>query len=158
MFRSNVPIHNWSNRRVWIIGASEGIGLSLAKILRKKNTEIIVSARNESRLNEEFLGVAKVLPMDVSNTEQVKSSIEQLVADDMIPDSVFWLPALYRPGTLINLEPKATLERLQTNILSAFNLFPRLVRYWQAHPLENKKYHWTWFSSLAAYRGLPNAS
>ncbi|MDA0238395.1 MAG: SDR family NAD(P)-dependent oxidoreductase, partial [Proteobacteria bacterium] len=32
------------------------------------------------------------------------------------------------------------------------------IRHWHANPLVGKKYHWTWFSSLAAYRGLPNAS
>ena len=158
MFKSNTPIHDWSNRRVWIIGASEGIGLALAHTLKTRKAAIIVSSRSDARLNEEFSGVAEILPIDVTDTEQVADSMEFLIAGNAMPDTVFFLPALYHPGNLASIEPEATLERLQTNILAAFNLFPRIIKYWQNNPVEDKNYHWTWFSSLAAYRGLPNAS
>ena len=158
MFKSNVPIHNWSTRRVWVIGASEGIGLALAHALRINNAEIIVSSRNETRLNEEFSGMAKVLPMDVTDHEQVANSMDILIAENAMPDTVFWLPALYHPGKLTNIDPETTRKRLQTNIVAAFNLFPRVIQHWHATPLVDKSYHWVWFSSLAAYRGLPNAS
>ena len=158
MFKSNVPISNWQARRVWIIGASEGIGLALAHRLNTKKAEIIVSARNKSRLSAEFEDIAQILPIDVTDTLQIETSMELLVSRNMVPDTVFWLPALYHPTNLINLEPKSALDRLQTNILAAFNLFPRVIQHWYANPLEDKNYHWIWFSSLAAYRGLPNAS
>ena len=158
MFTSNAPISNWHARRVWIIGASEGIGLALAHRLSIKKAELIVSARNETRLMEEFSDIAKVLPLDVTNTEQIETAMKLLIFENMVPDTVFWLPALYQPTNLINLEPRSALERLQTNIMAAFNLFPRMIQHWHANPLEDKSYHWAWFSSLAAYRGLANAS
>jgi hypothetical protein len=92
MFTSNAPISNWHARRVWIIGASEGIGLALAHRLSIKKAELIVSARNESRLREEFSDIAKVLPLDVTNTEQIETAMKLLIFENMVPDTVFWLP------------------------------------------------------------------
>ena len=100
MFKSNVPISNWHARRVWIIGASEGIGLALAHRLNTKKAEIIVSARNESRLSAEFEDIAQILPIDVTDTLQIETSMELLVTRNMVPDTVFWLPALYQPTNL----------------------------------------------------------
>ncbi|MDA0237860.1 MAG: SDR family NAD(P)-dependent oxidoreductase, partial [Proteobacteria bacterium] len=126
MFKSNAPIKDWSIRRVWVIGASEGIGLALAHALIAQKSEIIVSSRSKERLNDEFSGIAKILPMDVTSIDDVASSIDTLIAENILPDTVFWLPALYHPGNLMNLEPEATLKRLQTNIFGAFNVFPRI--------------------------------
>ncbi|MEJ6650099.1 MAG: SDR family NAD(P)-dependent oxidoreductase [Burkholderiales bacterium] len=158
MFTSNKPIKDWSDRHVWIIGASEGIGLALGQALKLQQARLSVSARNENRLKDEFSGKARILPMDVSSTENVAHVMDLLIQEGTVPDTVFWLPAVYHPGGVLSLDPEATLKRLNINLVSAFNLFPRIVRYWTKHPLTNKQYHWSWFSSLAAYRGLPNAS
>lgn len=158
MFRSNTPITDWSDRHVWIIGASEGIGLALAQALKLQKAQLTVSARNEKRLQQEFSDKARILPMDVSSNEDVSKVMDFLIQQETVPDTVFWLPAVYHPGGILSLDPEATQQRLHTNLLSAFNLFPRIVRYWSSNPLIRKQYHWSWFSSLAAYRGLPNAS
>ena len=68
MFRSNTPITDWSDRHVWIIGASEGIGLALAQALKLQKAQLSVSARNEKRLKLEFSDRARILPMYVSST------------------------------------------------------------------------------------------
>ncbi|MBT7998280.1 MAG: SDR family NAD(P)-dependent oxidoreductase, partial [Betaproteobacteria bacterium] len=47
MFSSNTPIKSWSNRRVWVVGASEGIGLALSKLLIEKGAQVIVSSRSD---------------------------------------------------------------------------------------------------------------
>jgi len=59
----------WAQKRVWIIGASSGIGEGLAQVLAEKGAKLIISARNESKLLElqKKLSIAdiKVLPADV---------------------------------------------------------------------------------------------
>lgn len=59
----------WTQKRVWIIGASSGIGEGLVQVLAEKGAKLIISARNEAKLNE--LGAqssnakTEVLSMDV---------------------------------------------------------------------------------------------
>ena len=43
---------NWSGKRYWLVGASEGLGRALAHRLSAQGAELIVSARSESRLND----------------------------------------------------------------------------------------------------------
>ncbi|MFN3998343.1 SDR family NAD(P)-dependent oxidoreductase [Algoriphagus sp.] len=42
----------WVQKRVWIIGASSGIGEGLVHVLARNGAELIISARNETKLQE----------------------------------------------------------------------------------------------------------
>ena len=44
----------WSNKRYWIVGASEGLGLALAKECPTL-VSLVLTARNEKRLKEMLL-------------------------------------------------------------------------------------------------------
>ena len=61
----------WIRKRVWIIGASSGIGEGLVKTLAEKGARLVISARNESKLLElestfSFAEI-EILTMDVEN-------------------------------------------------------------------------------------------
>ena len=49
---------DWSKKRYWIVGASAGIGLALAKKMSEAGASLILTARNEARLKE----IASTLP------------------------------------------------------------------------------------------------
>jgi dehydrogenase/reductase SDR family protein 7B len=59
----------WNQKRVWIIGASSGIGEGLVHVMAENGAKLIVSARNESillELKEKLSGAdIKVLPADL---------------------------------------------------------------------------------------------
>lgn len=69
----------WTQKRVWIIGASSGIGEGLVQVLAEKGAKLIISARNESKLLELRTQLSRaqieVLPLDVEmlSTLTVKS-------------------------------------------------------------------------------------
>lgn len=65
----NPPLADWRERRVWVIGASSGIGAALARELLARGARTALSARNESRLAEVAGGhrQALIAPLDVTD-------------------------------------------------------------------------------------------
>jgi short-subunit dehydrogenase len=70
------------NKRVWITGASSGIGKAVAIELGKRGAMIAISARNEIALNVVSNEIGKektlVLPMDVTDQQQNHSAVNKI--------------------------------------------------------------------------------
>ena len=47
----NPPITDWRGRRVWLIGASSGIGRAVAALLHARGAQVCVSARQQGLLD-----------------------------------------------------------------------------------------------------------
>ena len=65
----NPPLPPWKEARVWIIGASTGIGAAVAQALLERGANVVMSARNAPKLREvagHYLvsGRASVEPLD----------------------------------------------------------------------------------------------
>ena len=61
---------DWSNKRYWIVGASEGLGQALAQKMSDAGASLILTARNEARLNEiasSLPNATEVLPLDITD-------------------------------------------------------------------------------------------
>ena len=71
------------NRKIWITGASHGIGLDLAKKLLEKNNSLIVTARSKSTLEQldlDYPGKVTMLCCDLareSAAEELKTALAQ---------------------------------------------------------------------------------
>ena len=46
----NPAIRDWSSQRVWVVGASSGIGQALSKSLLERGAKVAISARKEQPL------------------------------------------------------------------------------------------------------------
>ena len=71
--------YRFENKTVWITGASSGIGRALAEKMISKNANVVVTARNESRLNEFYAEFdnALVLPGDVTSLDDNRKIVAQ---------------------------------------------------------------------------------
>ena len=63
---------NFTNKVIWITGASSGIGKELAIYLSKLDAKLIISARNEEKLEAvkqacENSETIKILPLDLED-------------------------------------------------------------------------------------------
>ena len=143
-----------------MIGASEGIGLALAQELIKLGSEVTVSARNENRLREIYSDKARIRALDVSKLSDCENLLAEFSRDKSTPDIVFWLPATYQPLPIVEEDSSLSNQIITANLTSAFHVLPSIVRTWckKRETDKNTHLHWIWFSSLAAYGGLPNAA
>ena len=72
----NPPIHSWQGLRVWLIGASTGIGAASAKLLLAQGARVALSARSAEKLQAivesaspnlvDDQAQALVLPLDIT--------------------------------------------------------------------------------------------
>jgi len=75
----NPPIRTWRDQRVWVIGASYGIGASIARQLIDAGARVAVSARNRKLLDELAAGTnALVVPLDVANLASVRDAAAEI--------------------------------------------------------------------------------
>jgi len=75
---------NLANKIIWITGASSGIGEALAVVCAKKGAKLIISARNEEKLNQLKLSLDNsdshiVVPLDLAQPELLADIIEPII-------------------------------------------------------------------------------
>ncbi|ABD56934.1 SDR family NAD(P)-dependent oxidoreductase [Jannaschia sp. CCS1] len=145
-------MRDWTGKRYWLIGASDGLGRELAGLMSRSGIEVVLSARSEDKLNavaEDLPGAATVVTVDVSDRASVEAAAEAVGE----VDGVVFLAGL---GTLI----KATewdadkVEQLfDVNLIGAARVIGQVI----GPMVERNSGHIMLIGSLSAYRGLPGA-
>jgi short-subunit dehydrogenase len=75
----------FTNKIVWITGASSGIGEELAYQCAQKNAVVLLSSANKTKLEkvknkcEELGGISYVVPFDLSIPEQIDAAVEKVL-------------------------------------------------------------------------------
>jgi len=78
-----------ANKRVWLTGASSGIGLALARQLADKGAKLILTSRREAQLEELRLSLPNpdshsVLALDLSHPEKAKEKASSALASKTV--------------------------------------------------------------------------
>jgi len=66
-------MRSFKNKSIWLIGASEGLGREVARLLNAEGAKLFLSARNETSLRDLCLAMrnATPLPLDVTNANSI---------------------------------------------------------------------------------------
>lgn len=153
----NRPIRDWQGLRVWIVGASSGIGAALARALAARGAWVAVSARSREALDAVAAdcGAAAVAePLDVTVADDFTRVRDALLARWGRLDLVVLNAGTYRPLRAWALTPQAIRETLQTNLVGAMDGVAALAPMFSAQGGGAIAL----VGSVAGYGGLPKAA
>lgn len=143
------------DKNIWLIGASSGIGAALAKELATRGANVILSARREDKLEEVKTdltqGTHMVLPMDVSDADEIGQQIKKLLASYNRIDSVVFLAAIYSAHDGKPKDIDFIQKMITVNLGGAFNLAEKIRPVFE----QQKGGQLVLCGSVAGYRGLP---
>ena len=150
----NPRIRDWIGRRVWLIGASSGIGRATASLLHQRGARVIVSARQASALDD-FVAShpgSVALALDITDRAALQLAADQLLADGTL-DLVCYLAGHYRPMRAMDIDLDDALRHQQVNLTGVWHLLAALL----PALLAQGHGHVSLVSSVAGFRGLPRS-
>lgn len=145
-------MRDFTKKRYWIVGASEGLGRAVAEKLNRVGAEVILSARSDERLEDlakVLPGKSRIVPVDVSDSASVKTAAEEV--GDI--DGVVYLAGVYWPQSAQEWNPEQVEAMIDVNLTGAARVMGAVVPKF----LEKGAGHIVLTGSLAAFRGLPGA-
>lgn len=142
-----------TGKRYWLVGASEGLGRSLAEQLSRMGVSLVLSARNEDRLNElatELPGPADVVACNISDSV---SCADAFAAAGHI-DGIVFLAGVYWPVSGKDAWDVDQLTAMaDVNFTGALRVLAPVVPAFVAQDAG----HIVLTGSLSGFRGLPGA-
>lgn len=143
---------DWTGKRYWLVGASEGLGAALAQKISAAGAEVIVSARNAERLEEvagALPGKSSVVPIDVSDDDSVAHAAE--AAGEV--DGVVILAGVYWPMASTEWKAEEAVAMADVNFTGTIRVLGHVVPGMVARDAG----HIFLTGSLSGFRGLPGA-
>ncbi len=147
----NPVIRDWAAQRVWIVGASSGIGAALARELLARGARVAVSGRNASALAA--LRGALALPLDVRDGPALLAAAQRLRGEFGGVDLLVYCAGTYAPQRASDFDLDAALEHDEVNYRGALRWLKAVLPLL----LAQGRGHLSVVSSVAGWRGLPRA-
>jgi short-subunit dehydrogenase len=139
--------------RIWVTGASSGIGAALARELADRGARVAISARNAEKLAEVAAGRMTVVPVDVTDRAAT------VAAGQAVREALGGLDvAVLNAGTWsrFHVEPwdsQAFADHLQVNLMGTVHSLEAVV----PTMLAEGRGTIVGMASVAGYRGLPGS-
>jgi short-subunit dehydrogenase len=152
----NPKITAWQGKRVWIVGASTGIGEALARALAPVGAQLLLSARGMERLDALAASIsgASVLGLDVSEASAWPAAAEAARARLGGLDVVIFNAGTYESLRAWALTAESIRRTMEVNVFGVMNGVAAVL----PGMLVAGGGHLVIVGSVAGYRGLPNAA
>ena len=142
-------------KKIWITGASSGIGKSVAEKFANEGWKVAVSARRKELLDELARNPNIVsFPLDVTNRNQINEVFKNIIDNFGDLDICLFSSGTYEPKDEQNIDPNKIKNVINVNFLGVIDCVKSVERYFK----DKKSGHISIVSSIAGYRGLPNSS
>jgi len=144
-----------NQKKIWITGASSGIGKALALKFAEENWQVAISARRKELLDELSLNEnISSFPLDVTDENLVEKSFSAILNKFKDLDLCVFCSGAYDPKLEREINKKQIKNIMNINFFGVLNCIKTVEDYFK----NKKKGHISVVSSVAAYRGLPNSS
>jgi NAD(P)-dependent dehydrogenase (short-subunit alcohol dehydrogenase family) len=155
----NPPIRDWRGLRVWLVGASSGIGEATASALYTRGAQVLVSARKADAL-QAFVAEhpprdgskAQAWPLDVTDAQAVAKTASDILAQGPL-DMVVYCAGHYREMRASDMDLADLRRHLDINYIGALNVLHAVV----PALIAQGRGHISLISSVAGFRGLPKS-
>ena len=144
------------SKKVWITGASSGIGKALAIKFANEGWQVAASARRENLLQDLNKTNSNIhsFPLDVIDEPRAKKVFQDILLKFQTIDICVFCTGIHDPDAEKKLSTEKIREIMETNFFGTLNCIMAVNSYFR----ERKNGHISLVSSVAAYRGLPAAS
>lgn len=145
-------MREWSGKRYWLVGASEGLGRALAEKMSRAGAELILSARSGDRLRElaaTLPGRTTCVPMDIADRDSVYEACQEIGEID----GLVFLAGI---ATLIRAQDwdaEKVEQMFDVNLTGAARVIGQVI----GPMVARDDGHIVMIGSLSAYRGLPGS-
>lgn len=141
----------FKGKRIWIIGASSGLGAAVARRLSRDGANLVLSARSEDDLKDlaDEIGGAEIVPLDVTDLDAVEAAVKHLGQIDRL----IYSAGAYHPMAADKWNSKQILTMIDVNLSGAIRVLGGVL----PGMLERGDGWITLIGSLSGFRGLPGA-
>jgi NAD(P)-dependent dehydrogenase (short-subunit alcohol dehydrogenase family) len=155
----NMPITDWRDKRVWLLGASSGIGAALARALLREGARVAVSARSAAKLEAVIRDcpAGLVLPCDAADPASIAAAWQTLLQRWQGVDVAIYIAGDYVPMRAWALDMAAAQRMIDVNLVGAVNFAACVVPQLLAQDNAPVKGDIAFVASVAGYRGLPKS-
>ncbi len=144
-----------NQKKIWITGASSGIGKAVAEKFANEGWKVAVSARRKELLDELAKNQNIVsFPLDVTNRNQIDEVFKKILNQFSELDLCLFSSGTYEPKDEQNIDPDKIKNVMNVNFLGVVDCVKTVEKYFK----NKKSGHISIVSSIAGYRGLPNSS
>ncbi len=150
----NPKIGTWRGQRVWVIGASYGIGAALARRLVNEGARVAMSARSRDLLDAIAEGTdAIVATLDVTDPASVRNAATTVLADFGGIDLVLIVAGTHMEMRADTLDIARARKLFEVNVMGVLHCLDATL----PTLLAQRRGAVAIVASVAGYRGLPKA-
>ena len=144
------------SKKIWITGASSGIGKALAIKFSKEGWQVAASARRENLLNDLNKSNPNIhsFVLDVKDEKSVINVFQSILKKFETIDICVFATGIHDPEAEKKLSSEKIREIMETNFFGTLNCIMGVNSFFR----DKKSGHIAIVSSVAGYRGLPAAS
>jgi NAD(P)-dependent dehydrogenase (short-subunit alcohol dehydrogenase family) len=139
--------------RVWVTGASSGIGAALSTELLSRGARVAISARRAERLEEVSGGRMLVLPLDITDDAAVRRTADEVYSTFGGIDIAVLNAGAWTQTTVGNWDADAFRQQVEVNLLGTNSCLAALL----PRMLERGAGKLVIVTSVAGYRGVPGS-
>ncbi len=144
-----------NQKKIWITGASSGIGKAVAEKFAAEGWRVAVSARRKDLLDELARDQnISSFPLDVTNRSQIDIVFKNILNEFGNLNICLFSSGTYEPKDEQSIDPDKIKNVMNVNFLGVIDCVKAVESYFK----NKKSGHISIVSSIAGYRGLPNSS